>query len=75
MLNDSYKMNDQEYRETVFLNVFNNEEGMLVLDWLDKCYKINNPDIQNPNDVYFRLGKQSAITHIRNIIRNGKEKK
>lgn len=68
-------MNDSEFRNSVFASVFNNEQGQMVLDWLDKVYKIVNPDTLNPNDVYFRLGKQSAITHIRNIVSQAKEAK
>lgn len=75
MQKDLNKMAEQEYRDTVFIHVFNSAEGEMVLDWLDRCYKIVNPDTQNPNDVYYRLGKQSVITHIRNIIKNAKEKK
>lgn len=68
MLKDSYKMQDTEYRETVFKKVFGNPEGELVLEYLDDIYRIRCPDITNPNDVYYRLGKQSVIAHIRNII-------
>lgn len=69
------RMNDADFRNSVFASVFNNEQGKMVLDWLDKVYKIVNPDTLNPNDVYFRLGKQSAITHIRNILKQAKESK
>lgn len=68
-------MEEQEYRDTVFLSVFNNPEGELVLDWLDKTYRITNPDMANPNDVYFRLGRQSVINHIRTITQNAKRSK
>ena len=69
------RMSDADYRNSVFASVFNNEQGKLVLDWLDKIYKITNPDTANPNDVYYRLGKQGAITHIRNILSQAKEAK
>lgn len=69
------RMNDADFRNSVFSSVFNNEQGKMVLDWLDRVYKIVNPDTLNPNDVYFRLGKQSAITHIRNILKQAKESK
>ena len=75
MLNDYSKMGDKDYRATVFLNVFGNPEGELVLDWLEKSYKILAPDLTNPNDVYYRLGRQSVITHIRTIIDQAKGKK
>lgn len=68
-------MAEQEYRDNTFIHVFGTKEGELVLDWLEKCYKIVNPDLLNPNDVYYRLGKQSVINHIRNIIKNVKENK
>lgn len=62
------RMRDFDFRKSVFVSVFKNEQGKMVLDWLDKIFKITNPDTHNPNDVYYRLGKQSAITHIKNII-------
>ena len=65
-------MQDNEYRDTVFQNVFGNPEGELVLDYLESMYQIRCPDMLNPNDVYFRLGKQSVIAHIRNILTNAK---
>lgn len=65
-------MADTEYRETVFTNVFGNPEGELVLDYLDDLYRIRCPDMQNPNDVYYKLGKQSVIAHIRNILNSAK---
>lgn len=66
-------MTDDRYRDTVFVNVFNNPEGELVLDYLEKFYTIKVPDLTNPNDVYYRLGRQSSIAHIRNIINNAKK--
>ena len=72
MLKDNSKMENSEYRETVFQNVFGNPEGEMVLDYLDELYRIRCPDMQNPHDVYFRLGKQSVIAHIRNILTNAK---
>jgi hypothetical protein len=68
MPKDSYKMQDSEFRETVFKTVFGNPEGEMVLDYLDDLYRIRCPDMMNPNDVYYRLGRQSVIAHIRNII-------
>lgn len=62
-------MNNPETRTTIFKNVFNTDNGRAILDWLDVVYKINTPDINNPNDVYYRLGKQSVINMIRNIIK------
>jgi hypothetical protein len=75
MLNDYSKMGDKDYRASVFLSVFGNPEGELVLDWLEKNYRILSPDFTNPNDVYYRLGRQSVVTHIRNIIDQAKGKK
>lgn len=72
MLKDNSKMAEQEYRDTVFLSVFGNPEGELVLDYLDELYRIRTPDMENPHDVYYRLGKQSVIAHIRNILTNSK---
>lgn len=72
MQSDNSKMDNKEYRDTVFLTVFNTESGKLVLDWLDKVYRINTPDMTNPNDVYYRLGKQSVVNHIRTITENAK---
>lgn len=68
-------MTEQEYRDTVFQSVFGNPEGELVLDYLDDFYRIRTPDMENPNDVYYRLGKQSVIAHIRNILTNIKRSK
>lgn len=65
-------MADSDYRETVFVNVFGNPEGELVLEYLDDLYRIRCPDMLNPNDVYYKLGKQSVIAHIRNILENAK---
>ena len=75
MLEDMDKMTDASFREGVFASVFNNKEGELVLSWLDLCYKITQPDLSNPNDVYFRLGRQSVVNHIRNILKQAKETK
>lgn len=75
MLSDNSKMDDKDYRQSVFLSVFNNPEGELVLNWLEKHYRILTPDITNPNDVYYRLGKQSVVTHIRTITDQAKGKK
>lgn len=68
-------MMEEEYRDTVFQSVFGNPEGELVLWYLDEIYRIRVPDIQNPNDVYYRLGKQSVVAHIRNILENIKRSK
>lgn len=65
-------MDDNEYRETVFQTVFGNPEGELVLEYLDNLYRIRTPNMDNPNDVYYRLGKQSVIAHIRNILTSAK---
>ena len=75
MLNDYSKMDDREYRQSVFFRVFSNPEGELVLEWLEKNYRILAPDLTNPNDVYYRLGRQSVITHIRTILDQTKGKK
>lgn len=72
MLKDNSKMADKDYRDSVFVSVLGNPEGELILDWLDEVYRISTPDLSNPNDVYFRLGKQSVIAHIRNILKNAK---
>lgn len=66
-------MDNDDYRDTVFVNVFGNPEGEMVLDWLDELYRIGQPDMTNPNDVYYRLGKQSVIAHIRSILTNAKK--
>lgn len=73
MLKDNSKMADDDYRDTVFQSVFGNPEGEMVLDYLDELYRIKSPDMTNPNDVYYRLGKQSVIVHIRNILANIKK--
>lgn len=73
MLKDSYKMDNDQYRDSVFVSVFNNPNGELVLDYLERFFTIRIPDLTNPNDVYYRLGRQSAIAHIRNIINNAKK--
>lgn len=65
------KMQQPEYRETVFAHVFNTDEGKLVLEYLDATYRVNNPDFNCPNNVYWQLGRQSVITHIRNILHFG----
>ena len=72
MLKDNSRMDDNEYRETVFQTVFGNPEGELVLEYLDNLYRIRTPNMDNPNDVYYRLGKQSVIAHIRNILTSAK---
>lgn len=75
MLKDSSKMADQEYRDTVFQTVFGNPEGELVLEYLDDLFRVRTPDMNNPNDVYYKLGRQSAIAHIRTILTNSKGEK
>lgn len=65
------KMQQPEYRETVFAHVFNTDEGKMVLEYLDSLYRVNNPDFNSPNTVYWQLGRQSVITHIRNILKFG----
>lgn len=67
------RMQQPEYRDTVFAQVFNTKEGKLVLDYLDAIYRVNNPDFNCPNNVYWQLGRQSAITHIRNILKYGEK--
>ncbi len=66
-------MEDQSFRDGVFLAVFNNENGKLALNWLEKLFKITNPDTTNPNEVYLKLGKQAAINLINNIVEGAKK--
>lgn len=65
------KMQQADYRDAVFARVFNTDEGKLVLDYLEDTFKIGVPDYTNPNVVYYQLGKQNVITHIRNILKYG----
>ena len=65
------KMQQADYRDAVFARVFSTDEGKLVLAYLDEIFRIGNPDFTNPSVVYYQLGKQSVITHIKNILKYG----
>lgn len=61
------------HREDLFIAVFNNDKGKELLNDLDDTFKIRTPDTENPNDVYFRLGRQAAVNYIRNILEGAKK--
>lgn len=63
---------NNENRYTIFCNVFNTPEGQAVLDYLQKMFTIGMPNFDSPNNVYWALGRQSAVTFIKNIL--GEEK-
>jgi len=62
-------MTNPVVRDSVFKSVFNTDSGKLVLDYLTELYEIKSPDTLNPNSVYFDLGKQAVIRHIKTIIK------
>jgi hypothetical protein len=58
---------DYVYRQTVFKEVFNNEKGKLVIEYLKALYDTNgNPD--NSNLTFFMLGKRAAIKEIETLV-------
>lgn len=67
------KMQSPDYRYQVFASVFNTEAGQLVLRYLDAMYRIQTPNYEQPNEVYWRLGRQSVINHINTILTQGKK--
>ena len=60
-----------ENRYTIFNNVFNTKEGQMVLDYLTKVFSITTPNFDNPNNVYWELGRQSAVNFIKTILYYG----
>jgi hypothetical protein len=66
-------MQAPDYRYQVFAKVFGNPDGQMVLAYLEQVYRIGTPDFECPNNVYYRLGRQSVIGHIRNILNYNSE--
>lgn len=65
-----YSQDDQmEIVNGAFINVFNNPNGEIVLNYLINLFN-NKPhiDFNNPNITYFNLGKIEAIKIINNRL-------
>ena len=60
-----------ENRYTIFNNVFNTKEGQMVLDYLTKVFAITTPNFDSPNNMYWELGRQSAVNYIKNVLTYG----
>ena len=43
----------------------------MVLDYLTKVFSITTPNFDNPNNVYWELGRQSAVNYIKNVLTYG----
>ena len=63
---------DGEERFTLFRNVLDNNEGKLLLEYLEYLYK-GRADTSNPNLTYYRLGQRDAISQIKAIVNKQKE--
>ena len=58
---------DGAERTRLFKSVFGSKEGKILLAYLEYIYK-GKVDMENPNNVYYRLGQRDAVAQIRAIV-------
>ena len=83
MANDTFKPtinvsqeDEKKKLETLalFAGVFNTDNGKKVLEYLDTYTHKNFPNYENVNATYSKIGEQSLLQHIRDILINAKKK-
>ena len=55
-----------------FVTVFNSPEGQKVLDYLDKYSHTNFPNYDNVYATYSKIGEQTLVSHIKDILNTAK---
>jgi hypothetical protein len=58
---------DFKYRQRLFKDVFDNEKGRLLIDYMKELYD-SPEDLQNVNSTYYVLGKRKAIKEIETLV-------
>lgn len=65
----------QELVNNTFIKVFANENGELILDYLTWRFQENlEPDLNNINNNYYKMGQSYLIKYIKQILINFKNK-
>ena len=59
--------------QRVVLQLFNNEQGEKVLEYLDTYSHLNFPNFENVNATYHKIGQQQLVDHLKAIIKKAKE--
>ena len=71
------KWKDNDYRNGLIKKVLGNESGVELIEMLKWWYEhsLNSPDMQNPNQVYFDLGKRKVLDDLQHeLLKESKEK-
>ena len=57
------KWKDKTYRDNLIISVLGTDKGLELLEMLK--YRLDKrPNLQNPNEVYFELGKRAVINDL-----------
>lgn len=57
----------------LFQNVFKNERGKKMIDHLESYSHKNFPNYDNVNATYSKIGEQTLVAHIKNMLYRAKE--
>ena len=56
-----------------FVQVFDNQNGQMVLEHLDKYSHKNFPNYDNVNATYSKIGEQTLVAYIRSILHTARK--
>jgi len=58
---------DADERRKLFKTVLGSKQGQTLLAYLEYIYK-GKVDMENPNNMYYKLGQRDAVAQIRAIV-------